>query len=153
MVYLAMVPAPPSSTPPFFSGPQSPPRKFKQILYVLNKPLSLDWSKNKLEPHTHKMISGNSCFFFPKFPTSIASLLYRSPHRLITVVVIKNWPKAANLGFTQFRLEKFKEIPHVNLRTFALIVCAHPYYCARYSCRTRMPRHTSSARERRLRQI
>ena len=31
------------------------------------------------------------------------------------------------------------------LRTFALIVCAHPY-CARNSLRNVMPRHTSSAR-------
>ena len=32
-----------------------------------------------------------------------------------------------------------------NLRTFALIVYAHPY-CARNSCRNATPRHASSAR-------
>ena len=31
------------------------------------------------------------------------------------------------------------------LRTFALIVCAHPY-CTRNSCRNATPRHASSAR-------
>ncbi len=38
-----------------------------------------------------------------------------------------------------------KKLGRATLRTFALIVYAHPY-CARYSCRNAMPRHTLSAR-------
>ena len=36
-------------------------------------------------------------------------------------------------------------LPGRGLRTFALIVYAHPY-CARNSCRNATPRHASSAR-------
>ena len=73
------------------------------------------------------------------YPTRLNSL-FMIQKKIVKIMTFKNYSEKSRPLFVALKILNIYE-----LRTFALIVYAHPY-CARNSCRNATPRHASSAR-------